>query len=381
MTLKAASMPLNEDEIIEGIRRWVVAESPSHDAGGVEAVLDEVEKDFEGLPVTIDRRPGTGGYGGILKVATAEPSNEPSILVLSHVDTVHPKGTLTGRLPFHRDGDKLYGPGLYDMKGGAYLAVAGYRALMRAGVAPARPVTFLFTPDEEVGSPTSRAAIEEEARKAAYVLVTEPARDGGRIVTARKGVARFTLATHGRPAHAGARHEDGRSAIREMAHQILAVEGMTDYARAITTTVGLVKGGTAANVTPENCTAEIDLRVPDPETGAEMVARILGLQPVTPDVTVAVEGGINRPPYPKTAPIESMLARAQGVARAIGFDLQDCPMTGGGSDGNFTAALGVPTLDGLGIDGAGAHTLHEHGLVSSIVPRARLLAGLMETLR
>ncbi len=381
MSLKAATIPLHEDEVIEGIRRWVTIESPTYDASGVEAVLDEVEKDFDGLPVTIDRRPGVDGYAGILKVSAEEPSNEKSILVLTHMDTVHPKGTLTGRLPFRRDGDKLFGPGLYDMKGGAYLAVAGYRALVKAGIAPARPVTFLFTPDEEVGSPTSRAAIEEEARKAAYVLVTEPARDGGRIVTARKGVGRFHLVTHGRPAHAGARHQDGRSAIREMAHQILAVEAMTDYSRGITTTVGLIKGGSAANVTPETCTAEIDLRVPDPAVGEEMIGRILGLKPVDPDVSVRVEGGINRPAYPKTADIVDMLDRAQAVARSIGFDLQDCPMTGGGSDGNFTAALGVPTLDGLGIDGAGAHTLDEHGLVSSILPRARLLAGLMETLR
>lgn len=381
MSIKAATVPLHEDEVIEGIRRWVTIESPTYDVSGVEAVLDAVEEDFAGLPVTMERREGTDGYGGILKVSTAEPSNEKPILVLTHMDTVHPKGTLTGRLPFRRDGDKLFGPGLYDMKGGAYLAVAGYRALVRAGVPTARPVTFLFTPDEEVGSPTSRAMIEEEAAKSAYVLVTEPARDGGRIVTARQGVGRFTLAAHGRPAHAGARHMDGRSAIREMAHQILAIEGMTDYARGITTTVGLIKGGTAANVTPETCTAEIDLRVPDPEVGSEMVARIRGLKSVDPDVTLTIEGGINRPAYPKTAMIVDMLESAQRVAHAVGFDLADCPMTGGGSDGNFTAALGVPTLDGLGIDGAGAHTLEEHGLVSSIIPRARLLAGLMETLR
>ncbi len=381
MSVRAATVPLHEDEVIEGIGRWVTIESPTYDASGVEAVLDAVEKDFEGLPVTLDRREGRDGYGGILKVSSAEPSNEKPILVLSHVDTVHPKGTLTGRLPFRRDGDRLYGPGLYDMKGGAYLAVAGYRALVRAGVPTARPVTFLFTPDEEIGSPTTREAIEEEAAKAAYVLVTEPARDGGRIVTARKGVGRFTITTHGRPAHAGARHQDGRSAIREMAHQILAIEGMTDYARGITTTVGLIKGGTAANVTPETCTAEIDLRVPDPAIGEEMVARLLGLRAVDPDVSVSVQGGINRPAYPKTATIVGMLERAQAVAHAVGFDLADCPMTGGGSDGNFTAALGVPTLDGLGIDGAGAHTLEEYGLVSSILPRARLLAGLMETLR
>jgi glutamate carboxypeptidase len=381
MTIKAATIPLHEDELIEGIRRWVSVESPTHDASGVEAVLDEVEKDFAGLPVILDRRPGIDGYGGTLKVSTSEPSNEKPILVLTHIDTVHPKGTLTGRLPFRRDGDKLYGPGLYDMKGGAYLAVAGYRALVRAGVPTARPVTFLFTPDEEVGSPTSRAIIEEEAKKAAFVLVTEPARDGGRIVTARKGVARFVLTVTGRPAHAGARHQDGRSAIRELAHQILAIEGMTDYARGITTTVGIIKGGSAANVIPENASCEIDLRVPDPVIGAEMLARLRGLTPVGPDVTLHIEGDLNRPPYPKTALTADVLVRAQAVAKAIGFDLEDCPMTGGGSDGNFTAALGIPTLDGLGIDGAGAHTLDEHGLVSSIVPRARLLAGLMETLR
>ena len=282
MTIKAATIPLHEDELIEGIRRWVQVESPTHDAGGVEAVLDEVEKDFEGLPVVLDRRPGIDGYGGTLKVSTSEPSNEKTILVLTHIDTVHPKGTLAGRLPFRRDGDKLYGPGLYDMKGGAYLAVAGYRALVRAGVPTARPVTFLFTPDEEVGSPTSRAIIEEEAKKAAFVLVTEPARDGGRIVTARKGVARFVLTVTGRPAHAGARHQDGRSAIRELAHQILAIEGMTDYARGITTTVGIIKGGSAANVIPETASCEIDLRVPDPVIGAEMLARLRGLTPVGP---------------------------------------------------------------------------------------------------
>lgn len=381
MIVKAAGIPLDEDEIIEGIRRWVMIESPTHDAAGVEAVLDEVEGDFAGLPVLIDRRPGIDGFAGTLRITTAGASNEKPILVLTHVDTVHPKGTLAGRLPFRREGDRLYGPGLYDMKGGAYLAVAGYRALVRAGVPTARPVTFLFTPDEEVGSPTSRALIEEEAAKAAYVLVTEPARDGGRIVTARKGVGRFRIMTHGRPAHAGARHQDGRSAIREMARQILAIEAMTDYDRGITTTVGLINGGTAANVIPETCTAEIDLRVPDPETGAEMVRRIRTLQAADPDVSLHIEGDMNRPPYPKTAPIVAMLDHARAVARSIGFDLEDCPMTGGGSDGNFTAALGVPTLDGLGIDGAGAHTLEEHGLVSSILPRTRLLAGLMETLR
>jgi glutamate carboxypeptidase len=209
--------------------------------------------------------------------------------------------------------------------------------VMRAGNARL-PVTYLFTPDEEVGSPTSRAA------------------------------------------HSGARHQDGRSAIKEMARQVLAIEGMTDYARGITTTVGMINGGTAPNVIPQHCSISADLRVRDAGTGRELEAKILGLQPFDKDVKVTVTGGMNRPPFEKTPAIEALLQHAQGVARGIGFELADTDMTGGGSDGNFTAALGVATLDGLGIDGDGAHTEWEHALISSIEPRLRLMRGLLETL-
>ena len=242
-------------------------------------------------------------------------------------------------------------------------------------------MTFLFTPDEEVGSPTSRHLIEAEAKRARYVLVTEPARDGGKIVTARKGVGRFEVKATGVPAHSGARHQDGRSAIKEMARQVLAIEGMTDYARGVTTTVGMISGGTAPNVIPQHCHITVDLRVRDDAAGAEFEAKILGLEPFDPGVKLEVTGGMNRPPFEKSTAIDVLFRHAQAVANGIGFDLQHTEMTGGGSDGNFTAALGVPTLDGLGIDGDGAHTEWEHGLISSIEPRTLLMRGLLETLQ
>jgi glutamate carboxypeptidase len=265
------------------------------------------------------------------------------------------------------------------MKGGAYLAMDAFRRVARSA-ANRMPITFLFTPDEEFGSPTSRAVIEREAHHARYVLVTEPARDGGKIVTARKGVGRFILTATGVPAHSGARHQDGRSAIKEMARQVLAIEEMTDYSRGITTTVGKILGGTAPNVVPEHCSITADLRVRDAATGREMEAKILDLKPFDPDVKLVVTGGMNRPPFEKSPAIEALLRHAQGCAREIGFELADTPMTGGGSDGNFTAFMGIATLDGLGIDGDGAHTHWEHALVSSIEPRLRLMQRLLETL-
>jgi glutamate carboxypeptidase len=367
--------------MIDAIRKWVECESPTYDVAGNEAMLDIVTAEFAGLPVSIIRHPPSGLFAGMLQVNYAHEKNEKGILILSHLDTVHPLGTLKTRLPFRQDGDKLYGPGVYDMKAGAYIALEAFRSLILKGEKPHLPVTFLYTTDEEVGSLSSRLKIEELARNAAYVLVTEPARDGGKIVTARKGVGRFILKAKGVPAHAGAYHQNGRSAIRELAHQILAIEAMTDYELGITTTVGMIKGGTAANVTPEFAQCDIDLRAPSPELAAIYTAKILGLLPVTPDVTLEITGGMNRPPFPKNAQTAALFNKAQQIARDAGFTLEDVAMTGGGSDGNFTAALGVPTLDGLGIDGAGAHTLNEHGLISSIPKQFAVMQGLIRTLR
>ena len=365
---------------IEGIRRWVETESPTRNAPAVNRMIDLVRSDVAGLPVVTERVPGQQGLADSLIVRSDAAASAPGILILSHIDTVHPMGTLAGPLPFRRDGEKLYGPGIYDMKGGAYLALDAFRHVVQAGTARL-PVTHVFTPDEEIGSPTSRELIEAEARRARYVLVTEPARDGGKVVTSRKGVGRFEMKATGVPAHSGSRHQDGHSAIKEMARQILAIEGMTDYARGVTTTVGLVSGGTAPNVIPQHCFASIDLRVADDAAGHEFEAKILGLKPVDPGVKIEVTGGMNRPPFEKTPAIDALFRHAQGLAREIGFALEHTSMTGGGSDGNFTAALGVPTLDGLGIDGDGAHTEWEHALASSIEPRTLLMRRLLETLQ
>src|SRR3982751_3119788 len=366
--------------MLEGIRRWVVTESPSLDRAAVNRMIDLVQSDVAGLDLAIERIPGTDGLADNLVIRNTIAGEGPGILLLSHVDTVHPMGTVNAGLPFRRDGDRLYGPGLYDMKGGAYLALEAFRQVAKAGSAKL-PVIYLFTPDEEVGSPTSRRLIEAEAKKARYVLVTEPARDGGKIVTSRKGVGRFEMKATGIPSHSGSRHQDGRSAIKEMARQVLAIEGLTDYARGITTTVGMISGGTAPNVIPQYCEISVDLRVRDEAAGREFEAKILGLEPFDPGVKLEVIGGMNRPPFEMTTAIDVLFRHAQAVAKGIGFDLQHTEMTGGGSDDNFTAAIGVPTLDGLGIDGDGAHTEWEHGLISSIEPRTRLMRGLFETLQ
>ena len=366
--------------MISGIQRWVEAESPTSDTAAVNRMVDLVQADVADLPVVIERVPGRNGFADNLIVRNQAAGEGTGIVILSHIDTVHPVGTLRGALPFRRDGDRLYGPGLFDMKGGAYLALEAFRQVARARSAKL-PITFVFTPDEEVGSPTSRHIIEREAKGARYVLVTEPARDGGKVVTARKGVGRFEMKTIGVPAHSGARHQDGRSAIKEMARQVLAIEDMTDYARGVTTTVGVITGGTAPNVIPQHCAITVDLRVRDVAAGAEFGAKILGLTPFDPGVKLEVTGGMNRPPFEKSAAIDVLFRHAQAVARGVGFTLEHTEMTGGGSDGNFTAALGVPTLDGLGIDGDGAHTEWEHGLISSIEPRTRLMRGLLETLQ
>jgi glutamate carboxypeptidase len=365
--------------MIEGIRRWVETESPTRDARAVNRMIDLVAAGLDGLPVQVERIHGRSGYADALRIRTAGGGERPGILILSHIDTVHPIGTLTGALPFRRDGDRLYGPGLYDMKGGAYLAYDALRHVVAAG-SMRLPIVYLFTPDEEVGSPTTRELIETEGRQARYVLVTEPARDGGKCVTSRKGVGRFEMTATGVPAHAGGAHQKGHSAIKEMARQVLAIEAMTDYTRGITTTVGMISGGTAANVIPQHCRISIDLRVRDDGAGQEMTTRLLGLQPHDADVKLLVTGEMNRPPFAKTPAIDGLFRHARALAGDIGFDLVDTRMTGGGSDGNFTAALGVPTLDGLGIDGDGAHTEWEHGFISSIEPRTLLMRRLLETL-
>ena len=371
---------IDAEEILSGVLEWVSIESPSHDAAAVNRMADRVQHDMGSIGAHVERIPGIDGFGDLLKARTPWGGDGPGILVLSHIDTVHPIGSIEEILPVRREDDRVYGPGIYDMKGGAYLAYYAYRHLVRMGMETPLPITFLFVPEEEVGSPTSREIIEREALSNKYVLVTEPAREGGKIVTSRKGVADFHMTAKGRPAHAGARHEDGRSAIKEIARQILRIEDMTDYERGITFNVGMIEGGTGINVVPASCTIHVDMRVPDEAAEHVMCERILGLTAFDTDVELEVSGGMNRPPYNKDEKITALFEHAKILAREIGFELEDVVKTGGGSDGNFTAAIGVPTLDGLGADGYGAHSDYEHIYYSSLEPRTRLMLRLFQTL-
>ncbi|OKO73548.1 M20 family metallopeptidase [Bradyrhizobium sp. AS23.2] len=364
--------------ILDGIRRWVEIETPTDTPEQVNKLVSMVADHYRDLPVTLERVAGVDGCGDHLIARSTWGQDRPGILVLSHLDTVHPMGFIE-RLPFKVEGDSAFGPGIYDMKGGAYIAHHAFRALCATADRSPLGITHMFTSDEEIGSPTSRTLIEKEGREAKYVLVTEPAREGGKIVTGRKGVGRFQVFIKGVPAHAGTRPEDGRSAVRELANVIQALEGMNDLKRGVTVNVGVVRGGTRANVTPEEAYAEIDLRVPGLKDADEFVGKILGLKSKTDGVTVKVTGELNRPPYEKNNSGASLYEHARTLAAEIGFELIDTH-TGGGSDGNFTAAH-TGTLDGLGVDGKGAHTHYEQLYVSSLEPRARLLYRLYQTLQ
>ncbi len=372
---------IDTEEMIRDISEWVEIESPTKDAAAVNRMADRVAADCEAAGLAIERISADGAWGDLV-VARSEDAGkgEPGILVLTHIDTVHPLGTKDNDNPVRREGDKLYGPGAYDMKAGAYMSLYAYRYLQRLGRKPGLPVTFMFMSEEEVGSPFSRKHIEAEAAKAKYVLVAEPARDGGRVVVARKGVADFIMRATGRPAHAGAMHQDGRSAIKEIARQILEIEDMTDYERGVTFNAGMIKGGTGINVVPRECEVHIDMRVLTAEDGEEFTSRMLNRTSHDPDVEIEVTGGLNRPPYQMTEEGEALFEFAREACLEHGLDLQYTPITGGGSDGNYSGAMGVPTLDGLGVDGAGAHTLDEHFLISSLVPRTKMWIKMFDRL-
>jgi glutamate carboxypeptidase len=373
-----AANPFDSKTILDGIRRWVEIETPTEAPDQVNRLATMVADGYRDLPVTIERIAGRSGCGDHLVVRSNWGQDAPGILVLSHLDTVHPMGFIE-RLPFRIDGDSAFGPGIYDMKGGAYLAYHAFAQLCATAERSPLGVTQLYVSDEEIGSPTSRALIEAEGRKAKYVLVTEPARDGGKIVTGRKGVARFEIFVHGVPAHAGTRPEDGRSAIRELGNIIQTLGAMNDFKRGVSVNVGVVRGGTKPNVIAEEAYAEVDMRVPTFADADELVPKILDLKSRTEGVSIKVVGELNRPPYEKGNAGAALYEHAKTLAAEIGFELVDT-FTGGGSDGNFTAPH-TATLDGLGVDGKGAHTHYEQMYISSIEPRARLLHRLYQTLR
>jgi len=372
-----ATDPGPSEAILDGLRRWVEIETPTTDAAAVNRLVDEAEAGLRAAGAEVRRIAGRDGFGDMLRARIGHAEGR-GILVAGHLDTVWAKGTLAA-MPFRLDGDRAHGPGIYDMKAGSFLAYHAVTSLLRQKVATRLPVTLLLTPDEEVGSPTSRALIEAEARDAAYVLIPEPAGPGGAVVTARKGVGRFTLGVTGVAAHAGGNFEDGASAVVELARQILAIDAMVDLERGITTNVAPIAGGTRPNVIAQEASCEIDLRVPTVADGARCEAAILGLRPRDPRCRLTVAGAMNRPPFAETPGVLALYERARAVAAGLGFDLPK-QARGGGSDGNFTAVMGIPTLDGLGCPGAGAHADHEYILWRQLAPRAALMLGLLETL-
>jgi glutamate carboxypeptidase len=335
-------------------------------------------RDLAIMGARIEVIPGRMGFGDCVRARFAHPNGSaPGILILGHMDTVHPVGTLSD-LAWRQDGARCYGPGILDMKGGNYLALEAVRQLARAGIRTPLPITVLFTSDEEVGSPSTRDLIEAEAARHRYVLVPEPGRLDGSVVSGRYAIARFNLEAVGRPSHAGSRLGDGRSAIRGMARKIIEIEAMTT--EDCTFSVGVVSGGRWVNCVATTCRGEalsMAKRQHDLDLGVE---RMLALRGTADDVRFTVTRGVTRPVWEPDGKTLALYETARGIARSIGFDIGH-QSAGGGSDGNFTGAMGIATLDGLGALGQGYHTLAEYLEIDSLVQRGRLFAGLLAALR
>jgi glutamate carboxypeptidase len=375
--MNPAELPFDADAMFDGLRVWVECESPTYDAAAVNRMMDIVSRDLVMAGARIERVAGRMGFGDCIRATFAhETPNVPGILLMGHLDTVHPIGTLHD-LPVRREGNKAWGPGILDMKGGNYLALEATRQLARAHVATKLPVTVLFTSDEEVGSPSTRDLIEAEASRHKYILVPEPARADGGVVTGRYAIARFNLEATGRPSHAGSRPGDGRSAIREMARKLIEIEDMSS--EACTFSVGVIHGGQWVNCVTTTCSGQALTMAKRQEDLDHAVARMLALRASSNDLQFKVTRGVTRPvwePNPKGLALYDMARR---LALGLGYDIRS-QSSGGGSDGNFTGAMGIATLDGLGVAGAGAHTLDEHILIDSLAYRGRLMAGLLASL-
>jgi glutamate carboxypeptidase len=372
--MDVTKLPFDTDKMLNGLKRWIECESPTHDAEAVNRMMDLAAYDLAGH-ATIERIPGRMGFGGCLRARFPHPDfGKPGILIAGHMDTVHPVGTLDV-LPFKRDGDYCYGPGIQDMKGGNFASVEAIRQLISAGMQTPLPITVLFTPDEEVGTPSTRELIEAEAARNKYVLVPEPCREDGGAVIGRYAIARFNLQTVGKPSHAGAKLKDGRSAIATMARKIGQVEALTSD--DCTFSVGVINGGQWVNCVSSECNAQVLSMAKRQNDLDKGVKDILGLISDENGVEFHVNRGVTRPVWEPNQPgTMAMFDLARDIAKSLGFDLT-ASSAGGGSDGNFTGFLGIPTLDGLGVKGAGLHTLNEHIEIASLVERARLISGML----
>ena len=363
----------HEGWLLDFIEALVAIESPSDDPVAVNRCGVALAARLEAIGGSVARIAATSA-GDHLRASFGRGGRQ--ILMLGHFDTVWPVGTLP-RMPIKREGGRLHGPGIFDMKAGIGLAALATRAVVDQ-IAGTR-VVMLWTTDEEIGSGTSRELIEAEAARSDAVLVFEPSLPGGALKTSRKGVGQFELVTRGISAHAGLEPGKGVSAIREMARQVLAIDALQDPASGVTVTVGVVSGGTRANVVPAEARAVIDARAVTRADATRLEEAMRALQPQLPGARVEVSGGFDRPPLERTADVMRLFAVARQVAAELGIELGE-GSAGGGSDGNFTAALGVPTLDGFGAVGDGAHALHEHVEIEALVPRAATIAGVVHRL-
>ncbi len=368
------------DEIVSTIRELVEIESPSDNKAAVDEVAEAVAHKFSRLGGEVHVHPAKD-FGNHLQVNFAGKSAKP-VLLLGHYDTVYPLGTLA-TMPCRAVHNRLTGPGVLDMKSGIALmlhALAGlqeWHSKEQNGGLP-RPVTVLLVSDEEVGSDSSRAITESLAKKAAAVLVLEPSYGRqGALKTARKGVGAYLVKVTGKASHAGLDFQKGVNAILELARQIEKLSGFTDLKKGLTVNVGIVSGGSRTNVVPAEAAAQIDIRIARIKDAAGIDKKMRGLRPFHRKCKIAISGGINRPPMERTAGVATLYAQAVAIARELGWKLGEAAV-GGGSDGNFTAGLGIPTLDGLGGVGDGAHAAHEHILISELPRRAALIAGLIE---
>lgn len=369
-----------QTELLALTRALVESESPSGDIAGSRAVVSLLAAAARTIPaVTAVERVPSESYGEHLRIrAFASPSRKdaPPILILGHTDTVHARGSLEKR-PWRVEGNRVYGPGVFDMKANCALVVETVRALSILNIPPRQPLVILLTCDEETGSMTGRSLVEAEARRSRAVLVLEPPASGGRVKTGRKGTGIFTIETRGRAAHAGLEPEKGASAILELARQVDHLHGLSRD--GITVNVGVMHGGTLSNVVPAEARAEVDVRFTTQDEGQWIEEQIRNLRPFDPRVQIVVHGGINRPPLERNEQVLGLYEHARSVAAVFDYELNEAQV-GGASDGNFAAAVGAAVLDGLGIEGDGAHAVHEHIVIDDIAVRGAILAGLISTL-
>ena len=364
------------DEIVATIREFVEIESPSDHKASVDRIAEAVANRFSRLGGTLQIHP-SNDFGNHLQVDFPGKSSGKPVLLLGHYDTVYPRGTLA-KMPCRVVDGKLTGPGVLDMKSGIALMIQALAGLQQWHGGMPRPVTVFLVSDEEVGSDSSRAITESLAKKSSAVLVMEPSYGRkGAVKTARKGVGEYQVTVTGKASHAGLDFEKGVNAIVELARQIERISAFTDLKKGLTVNVGIVSGGSRTNVVPSDATAQVDVRIARLKDAAGIDKKMRRLRAFDRRCKVEISGGINRPPMERSAGVAALYAEAVVIARELGWKLDEAAV-GGGSDGNFTAGLGIPTLDGLGGVGDGAHALHEHILVSELPRRAALIAGLIE---